>query len=440
MIDRRTALATGTIAALVSAVPTIAAKRKPGLSSPFPKGFLWGASTAGHQVEGNNVSSDTWFLENVKPTVFAEPSGDAANSFNFWPQDMDIAKAMGLGAYRFSIEWARIEPEAGLFSIGMLDHYKRMIEGATARGLIPIVTFNHFTSPRWFAAKGGWTNNEAPGLFARFCETAARHLADGISHAITFNEPNIMRLLNVLGLPAQVWDIQRAMLLEAARKSGTQKFSALNVANQEDVEPMQIRLMEGHKLGKAAIKAIRSNLPVGVSLAMFDDQAVGKNSLRDQRRAELYGGWLELARRDDFLGVQNYERVLWGEKGKLPAPPGSDVNHMNSEVYPPSLAGAVRYAHAVTKVPIFVTEHGVGTTDDRVRARFIPAALAELKKAMDDGIPVLGYCHWSLIDNFEWIFGYRPKFGLHSFDGKTFERRPKPSAEVYGAIAKKNGL
>jgi beta-glucosidase len=437
LIDRRTLIAA---AAALSATPALARKTAKAVSPRFPAGFLWGASTAGHQVEGNNSNSDTWFLENIKPTVFAEPSRDAANSFHLWPQDMDLAKAMGLNAYRFSIEWSRIEPVEGLFSTAMLDHYKRMIEGAHARGLKPVVTMNHFTSPRWFAAKGGFTNLESPALFARFCDRAMRHLGDGIDHLITFNEPNIMRILTAVGLPPQVWELQRNMLAQAARQSGSAKFCASNAVNPEDIEPMQQVLMTAHSAAKAAIKAIRSDLPVGISLAMFDDQAVGKNSIRDAMRQKLYGGWIDAAKKDDFLGVQNYERAVWDDKGKVAPPLSSDRGHMGAEVYPPSLAGAVRYAHAATGVPILVSEHGVGTDIDAVRARFIPVALAELKKAIDDGVPVKGYCHWSLIDNFEWIFGYKVHFGLNSVDPVSFVRTAKPSAAVYSAIAKKNGI
>lgn len=436
MIDRRTLIATGTA---LAASPALAATGQLSRRN-FPQGFLWGASTAGHQVEGNNVVSDNWFLENIKPTIYSTPSGDAANSLALWPQDMDLARSMGLNSYRFSIEWARIEPEPGLFSIAMLDHYKRMIDGARERGLKPVVTFNHFTAPRWFSAMGGWTNSEGVQLFARFCDRAARHLAGGISHAITFNEPNILLVLRAIILPPQVLDAQRAMLAEAARRSGTAKFTAANAANMEDLPAMQTNLVVAHKAGKAAIKAARGDLPVGLSLSMFDDQAVGRNSIRDAKRMELYGAWLDTARADDFLGVQNYERNMWSDKGKLPAPKGAEVNYSGAEVYAPSLAGSVRYAHEATGVPIFVTEHGVGTEDDSLRARFIPAALAELQKTIASGVPVIGYSHWSLLDNFEWIFGYRPKFGLHSVDPATFARIPKPSAAIYGAIARANAI
>ena len=298
----------------------------------------------------------------------------------------------------------------------------------------------HFTAPRWFGAMGGWTNSEGIQLFARFCDRAARHLAGGISYAITFNEPNILLVLRAIVLPPQVLEAQKAMLAEAARRMGTPKFTALNAANIDDLDAMQANLVPAHKAAKAAIKAVRSDLPVGLSLSMFDDQAIGRNSLRDAKRRELYGAWLDTARADDFLGVQNYERNMWSDKGKLPPPKGAQLNYSGAEVYAPSLAGAVRYAYEATGVPIFVTEHGVGTDDDSIRARLIPAALAELQKTIASGVPVIGYSHWSLLDNFEWIFGYRPKFGLYSVDPATFTHIPKPSATVYGAIARNNAI
>jgi beta-glucosidase len=164
----------------------------------FPNGFLWGAATAAYQTEGNNISSDIWPLEHAQPTTYKEPSGDAANSFFMWATDMDIVKALGLTSYRFSLEWGRIEPVEGQFSIAMLDHYKAMIAGCRARGLTPIVTFNHFTAPIWFAAKGGWMSDDAPAVFARYCDRAARHLGEQIGYALTLNEPNLSGMLAML--------------------------------------------------------------------------------------------------------------------------------------------------------------------------------------------------------------------------------------------------
>lgn len=435
-LDRRTMLAAG---AMLAAAPVAARATARRANPAFPKGFLWGAATAPHQIEGNNVASDLWFIENQQPTIFAQPSGDACNSLELWATDLDIAKSLGLTAYRFGVEWSRIEPEKGLFSQAMLDHYKRIVEGCHARGLAPLVTFNHFTAPRWFSAQGGWTNPEAPQLFARYCDRLARAIGADIGMAMTLNEPNLLLILKNI-LPPPVWEMQKKTLDVAAKRLGVEKFVCANVAGLEDLPALEQGLLAGHKAARAAIKAVRGDLPVGLTLSVIDDQAAGKNSMRNQVRAELYGAWLEVAKQDDFIGVQNYERAVWNDKGRLPAPAGADHNWSGTEVWPGSLAGAVRYVHGVAKVPVLVSEHGVGTDDDSLRARFIPAALEGLKQAMDDGVPVLGYMHWSLIDNFEWIFGYKPRFGLCSVDRATFARTPKPSASVLGGIAKRNSL
>lgn len=434
MLTRRTMIAA--TAALAAAPLVPAAPRR---AAPFPQGFLWGAATAAHQVEGNNVNSDAWFEEHVTPTVYVEPSGDAANSLELWATDLDLVKSLGLNAYRFSLEWARIEPEPGQYSRAMLDHYLRIIEGCRARGVSPFVTFNHFTTPRWFAARGGWSHAEAPEVFARYCDVAARHLAAGIGHATTLNEPNLSGKLQHL-LPGNLLGADQAMAEAAARACGSGHFEAGNGLYIKDPELTQSHLMRAHQLGRAAIKAVRADLPVGVSLAILDDQSAGEGSLRDPMREYFYGAWLRLARDDDFLGIQNYERSVWDDKGKRPVPPGATTNMMGAEVYPPSLANVARYAWSEARVPIFVTEHGVCTEDDRIRAGLIPAALRELHAAIAEGVPVRGYLHWSLVDNFEWVFGYRVRFGLCSLDRHTFRRTPKPSAAVLGRIARANAL
>ena len=436
-IDRRTLIAGGIAAGGALLAAPAFAQRK---SASFPKGFLWGASTAGHQVEGNNTNSDQWLLENVTPTITGAPSGDAVNSLEQWPADLDVVKAIGLNSYRFSLEWPRIEPEPGMFSRAMLDHYKRIIDGCRARGITPILTFNHYTTPRWFAAQGGWLHPQSPALFTRFCERAARHLAADIGMATTLNEPNLAKLLPLV-LPPQFMGGLRANLAAAARAANVPKFVVANTVPPEDVPGVTANMLKGHKAARDAIKGVRPDLPVGVSLAMADDQAVGANSLRDAKRAELYGEWLEAAKGDDFIGVQNYERNIWDAKGKMQPPPGGLRNFRGAEVYAPSLAGAVRYAHQATGIPVFVTEHGVGTNDDTVRAALIPAALRDLKAAIDDGVPVMGYLHWSLLDNYEWGAGFDDgRFGLCAVDRTTWKRTPKRSAGVYGAIARRNAL
>ena len=436
-IGRREMIGAGAASLALAILPSgaIAAPSK-----AFPKGFLWGAATSGHQTEGNNVASDYWLMESVKPTIFAQPSGDAANSFELWQADLDIVAALGLNSYRFSLEWARIEPEEGRFSQAALDHYARIIDGCTRRGLKAVVTFNHFSCPRWFAARGGWGNAQAPDLFARFCERAARALAGGMSHAITLNEPNLPTLLSWIGLPPPLYAGHAAMLKAAGSAIGSDAFSAGFFLTREEYRPMIPIIGAAHRKARDAIKAVRPDLPVGLTLAVSDDQAVGSSVVRDRKRAETYEPWFAFGAQDDFVGVQNYDRTRFDAKGVLPAPPEAPRNYMGTEVYAPSLGGAVRYVAGASGKPVFVTEHGVGTDDDALRARFIPEALDGLHAAIADGVRVMGYTHWSLLDNFEWYGGFKPKFGLVAVDGRTFKRTPKASAAVLAKIARRNAL
>ena len=432
--SRRTVMAA--MAAGLAAGPARSNRRT---ARAFPPGFFWGAATSGHQTEGNNTTSDMWLLEHLKPTIFDDPSNDACNGFELWPADLALVRDLGLGAYRFSLEWARIEPERGQFSTAMLDHYRRIIEGCHARGLVPIVTFNHFTTPRWFAAAGGWTNHEAPELFGRFCDRAARALAGGIGYATTLNEPDLLPLLN-WRLKPQPHSKLRDMLAAAAIACDTPKFCAANMANDEDIAVMTPLMIAGHKTGRAAIKAARSTLPVGVSLAVQDDVAVGRDSIRDLKRAEVYAPWFEAARDDDFIGVQNYERMYIGAHGTTGAPAGVRLGYSGQDNDPASLGAVVRYVHAQVQRPIIVTENGLNTPHDADRVDYIPAVLGGLHAAIADGVPVLGYVHWSLLDNFEWSSGYGPKFGIVAVDLKSFRRTPKPSAKVLARIAQANAL
>jgi len=434
---RRNLMASTVAAAAAAAAPAVGRTASP--AGGFPKGFLWGAATAGHQVEGNNVNADQWMLETVKPALPLSPSGDACNSFELWRTDLDIARDLKLNAYRFSVEWPRIEPEEGMFSLAMLDHYRAMARGCRERGLTPVVTLCHFTTPRWFAARGGWTSDAAPPLFARYCERVIRHLGADVAYVATLNEPNNALLLQSV-LPDPFWQALRASLDACARAAGGSRFTVGNTVLPEDVEAVTRNMLSGHRLAKAAIKAVRPELPVGVTLAVLDDQAVGKDSLRDAMRERFYGAWLRAARKDDFVGVQNYERAVWNAKGKLPPPKGVPTNYSGAEIYPASLANAVTYVHAATGTPVLVTEHGVGTPDDSKRAALIPVALKHLEAVVAQGVPVLGYIHWSLLDNYEWGGSKDATFGLVAVDHQSFARRPKPSAAILAAIASKNSV
>ncbi len=403
----------------------------------FPSDFFWGVATAGHQNEGGNVDSDTWFLENVTPTVFQERSDRATNGWELWESDLDLVAGMGLNAYRFSVEWARIEPREGEFSDEALAHYEALVDACIARGLAPIVTFNHFTSPHWFAARSAWLDPASAELFARYCGVVMDRFGDRIALAVTFNEPDLPEMLTWSGLPDFVAELERQTLEAASAAAGVERYRAGNVMLREDFAGMRAGMTAAHIAAREAIKARRPDLRVGLSLAMCDDVALpGGEEIRDRKRAEVYDYWLELARGDDFVGVQNYERLTYGPDGLQPAPEGAVLNGMGTPVDPASLGGAVAYAHEVSGVPVLVSEHGVSTPDDEIRAGFIEPSLEGLKAVMDAGVPVLGYCHWTLMDNFEWIFGYGPKLGLHEVDRETFVRTPKPSAGVYGGLVR----
>jgi beta-glucosidase len=272
----------------------------------YPDDFLWGVASAGHQIEGNNFDSDTWFLENMSPTIFREPSGRAADGWNRWEEDLDLVAGLGLNSYRFSVEWARIEPTEGAFSEAALDHYEAVIDGCIVRGLAPVVTFSHFTSPHWFAKRGAWLDPESANLFARYCGTVMDRFGDRIAIAVTFNEPDLPEMLSWLDLPPFVAELERATLEAASVKASVARYRAGNVMLREDFAAMKVGLTEAHRAAKTAIKQRRPELKVGLSLAIIDDVAApGGEQIRDRKRAEVYQHWLELASEDDFVGVQN---------------------------------------------------------------------------------------------------------------------------------------
>jgi beta-glucosidase len=398
-----------------------------------PKGFLWGTAISAHQSEGNNVNSDAWLCENVKPTVYREPSRDACDSCNRFAEDIAIAADLGFNCHRIGIEWARIEPEPGLFSMAELDRYRRVLEACHARGLAPMVTYNHFTVPRWFAARGGFEVADGADLFARFAEKATARLGDLMSYATTFNEANIQRLVAQMFASPRAKTVIDAMLAACAKASGSDRFSTLLLAPVETTEPV---LLAAHAKAMGAMKAGPGNFPVGLTLTMQDVQGVGDNHQAEAAIDALYGPWLDAARRADFVGVQTYTRLLVGPQGRLKPPQGAEMTAAGYEFYPQSLGGTIRFAHERIRRPIYVTENGIATNDDTRRIAYINAALAEVRQCLADGIDVKSYIHWSLLDNFEWMKGYGEHFGLVDVDYKTFKRTPKPSAHHLGAIAR----
>ena len=164
----------------------------------FPEKFLWGTATAAHQVEGGNTNNDWWEWEHAANTACVEVSGDACDHYWRYPQDLDILSELGFGAYRFSLEWSRIEPEEGEFSASQLDHYARVLDACHERNLLPVLTYHHFTTPLWATADGGWANPAIVDRFTRFCEHATERLGSRIGMACTINEPNVVTTIGYL--------------------------------------------------------------------------------------------------------------------------------------------------------------------------------------------------------------------------------------------------
>ena len=387
----------------------------------FPDGFRWGVATAAHQIEGTNVNNDWWDWEHATDTLCADPSGDACDTWHRWPDDVAVCADIGVQEYRFSIEWSRIEPAPGEWSHAAVDHYRRQCQAVLDVGIDPVVTLHHFTSPRWIAADGGWTDSRTPERFAAFCGRVMSELAPVVRRVCTINEPNIVALATYL-----VGIFPPGTADPALRRAAEEGF------------------IDGHRRAVEAVRVAAPGVPVGITLALADYQAVDGGEERMARiRARTQDQFLDATDGDDFIGVQTYSRERIGPDGRVPPPPGAEmVETMGYEVDPMAVANTVRrtWEHTGGRTPIFVTENGIATTDEDQRRSFVRDALVDLHACLGEGIDLRGYTYWSLLDNFEWVLGYRPRFGLVSVDRTTFERTLKPSAHWYAQVIAANAL
>jgi beta-glucosidase len=427
---RREVLAGLAAATALATSPGFAAARR-----KMPKGFLWGAAISAHQSEGNDVNSDGWLLENLPETLYKEPSGDGCDSYHRYEQDFAIAQTLGLNCYRFGVEWARIEPEPGRFSQAELDHYIKVLTACRAHGLLPILTYSHFTVPRWFAMRGGWEAPDSADLFARFCERATRSLGDLIGMATPFNEANIHLLVKFLlttATPA-TFAKRKAMIAAAARATNSPTYSSIAYADPDRIDT---HLLEAQAKAYQAIKAGPGDFPVGVSLTTQTIDAVGDGSIAPQMEAMLYGDWWNAVNASDFVGVQAYTRFRVDSKGIMPVPQGAELTAAGYEYYPQATGQMIRLAARKSRKPIFVTESGIGTDDDTRRVAWLDASIAEVERCQDEGIHVGSYIYWSLLDNFEWTQGYGQHFGMVAVDRTTFVRTLKPSARHFARLVR----
>ena len=415
--------------------------------------FLIGAATAAHQVEGNNVHSDYWVMEHVAHSDFTEPSGLACDHYNRYEEDIRLLAEAGCNAYRFSIEWARIEPEEGKFDQAQIEHYRRMLDCCRENGVKPIVTLMHFSSPAWLISKGGWGTERVAGYFARYARFVAEQLGGGLEYVCTINEANMgIQLHKVIQDMMQAGKRQEGGVQVGQNNGLNVKSILLGMLEQGRafrVNPLRINsylkprsektercVMQAHEAARREIKAVLPEAKVGLTLSLFDYQPTeaGKDAAAKLWH-EDYGWYLPYIREDDFLGVQNYSRKIVDETGVREPAADAPLTQMGYEDYPRSIGNVLTRVARSFHGELIVTENGIATDNDERRCAFIREAVASVMEAKQRGVPVTGYLHWSLLDNFEWQAGYAKTFGLIAVDRETMERHPKKSLRVLGSLA-----
>ncbi len=388
----------------------------------FPSDFLFGAATSAHQVEGGNDNCDWWAWEREGGSQ--DLSGDACDHYRRYAGDISLLKELGLGSYRFSVEWARVEPVEGKFSTAELGHYRDMVAQCRAAGVEPIVTFHHFTLPTWLSRRGGVLARDSAELFARYCGEVAKALSGEVRWALTINEPMVLVLMGYL---QGVWP--------PGLKSTRQAMRAAH------------RLVLWHRMAHAAIRAADPAMLLGVAKHWIDFRPLdpGKTSHRLGSRLQhrLFNRWYleQVKGESDFIGINYYARqYTTGLLRQVPlASPQDPKTEMGWSIVPEGLRTALESV-AGYGLPLLVTENGIACTDDHERSRYIDRHLLAVLQAMKAGADVRGYQYWSLLDNFEWAEGYRPKFGLVAVERLGQSRTVRESARHYGDIAKSGRL
>lgn len=406
----------------------------------FPKRFLWGAATAAHQVEGGNHNQwSVWELENAKakaaqasyiydhydswPRVANETkkadtyvSGTATDHYNLYEDDFDLLKTMNMNAYRFSIEWSRIEPQEGVWDAKEVAHYKDKLIALKKRGIEPMVTLFHFTLPVWFAEIGGFEKRSNVKYFKRYCEKIISELGTNVRLIITINEPEVYALQSYI---MQDWPPQKQSRLKA--------FWVYN------------NLAYAHRQAAKAIHRLSRRYKVSIAKhsAYFyagDDAWLSRWSANIAQYVTDDYFLKKVIKSCDFLGVNYYRTFrIYGYRMHEDDKKVSDLQwHMA----PGDIQYVLESLYGKYKKPIIITENGLADARDSDRKWWITQTIIAMQKAMENGVRLEGYFHWSLLDNFEWAFGKWPRFGLAAVDYSTGKRTLRPSARWFGRVIK----
>ena len=411
----------------------------PELKKKFPDDFLWGASVSPHQVEGDTYNQWTkWELETAKESareaeakwskilpVWEDVKSQATNPDNYisghadkhyklFEHDFKLAKSLGLNTFRFSLEWSRIEPEEGVYNIEALRHYKRYISALIEAGLTPIVGLWHWTHPVWFEEKGGFTKKANLSHWRKYVEKVADELDwSEVKYANSLNEAN-------------VYATSSFFLKEFAPADGSLIHTLTSYRN----------LALAHRIVYRTLKNRHAHLSVGVVHHMVNLKPKNKSRYLDRlmtRAAGQFINWwfLKQCQDFDFIGLNYYrtEYTSWFKlKGDNPATP---LNDLGWYMEPKGIKDLLIVTYSKFHKPIIIIENGVADMHDKYRLWWITETMHAIDSARSNGVDILGYCHWSLLDNFEWQFGWFPKFGLVAVDRQSSQRRVKHSARIW---------
>lgn len=404
----------------------------------FPKSFLWGASVSAHQVEGGNHNQWTvWELESAKNKAkqakaelgmldnWAEirgqaedpenyVSGDLADHYNRYLEDFDFIERMNLNAFRFSVEWSRVEPEEGCWNLEVIKHYKDYTNELRRRGIEPIVTLFHFTLPVWFSDMGGFERRSNVKLFTRFAKKIIRELGSSVRFIVTLNEPEIYAIKSYHsgGWPPGLND----------------NIKFWRVLNNLAYAHRQVA-REIHKLGRRYKVSISKNSKyyyAGDDALLSKISAVFMQYIQDDYFTK------KVIKHCDFLGVNYYftSRIY----GYRTHNPNDDLSDIGWDLQPGDIQLVLERLYKKYNLPIIITENGIADSNDAKRRWWISQTISGIHKAIRNGAKVDGYLHWSLMDNFEWAYGKWPKFGLVEIDYETGGRKLRPSGAWYGKL------
>ena len=418
----------------------------------FPENFLWGVSTAAHQVEGDN--SNQWSdWEQAGRIRSGDRCGKACDWWENAERDFDIARDLGLKALRLSLEWSRIEPEEAHFDPRALERYRQMLLGLRQRGIEPIVCLHHFTHPRWFEQSGAFLRQDAPQLFERFTRQVATAVGDLCRLWVTFNEPNVYAACGyVLG---EFPPGHKGQLLNALRVNRIQARAHVLAyrAIHELVPGAQVGWTQ-HYVVFEAMPGMANRWVAGLLDRLFNHTFF--DLIETGRLGFPFGLF---SRRDDaakgccdFVGLNVYSRFhvafnirnastffahLFVPEHVPQGDPGVDRPY--GEAYPQAMSEAVKRAARLGK-PIYIMENGVPDAEDQIRPWLIVNVLRELHRLIAENYDIRGYLHWTLTDNFEWNEGWKLRFGLVALDPETQLRTLRGSATLYSDIIRSNGL